>query len=88
MNRPEIVGRGQQVGIVIASGVVSTTFTGSLSERSWRDQGLITGLATGTHILLTCSPRTPSMLPAAPSRPRSPSRSHGLLNNGRRQQPC
>jgi uncharacterized membrane protein len=53
MNRPEIVGRGQQVAIVIASGIVPTTFTGSLSQRSWKDQGLITGLATGSHFLLT-----------------------------------
>ena len=53
MPRPEIIGRGQQVGIVIAAGIVPTTFTRSLSERSWKDQGLITGLATGTHFLLT-----------------------------------
>jgi uncharacterized membrane protein len=53
MARTEILGRGQQVGLVIASGVVPTTFTRSLSERSWKDQGLITGLATGTHFLLT-----------------------------------
>jgi len=53
MVRSEILGRGQQVGLVIASGVVPTTFTRSLSERSWKDQGLITGLATGTHFLLT-----------------------------------
>ena len=49
----EILGRGQQVGIVVAAGVVPTTFTRSLSERSWKDQGLITGLATGSHFLLT-----------------------------------
>jgi uncharacterized membrane protein len=49
----EILGRGQQVGLVVAAGVVPTTFTRSLSERSWKDQGLITGLATGTHFLLT-----------------------------------
>jgi len=53
MARPEIIGRGQQVGIVVAAGVVPTTFTRSLSERTWKDQGLITGLATGTHFLLT-----------------------------------
>jgi uncharacterized membrane protein len=51
--RSEIIGRGQQVGIVIASGVVPTTFTRSLSARTWKDQGLITGLSTGTHFLLT-----------------------------------
>ena len=53
MARSEIISRGQQVGIVVAAGVVPTTFTRSLSERSWKDQGLITGLATGTHFLLT-----------------------------------
>jgi uncharacterized membrane protein len=53
MGTTEIIGRGQQVGIVIASGVVPTTFARSLSERTWKDQGLITGLATGTHFLLT-----------------------------------
>ena len=51
--RPEIVGRGQQVGLVLASAAVPGTFTRSLSERTWMDQGLITGLATGTHFLLT-----------------------------------
>ncbi len=50
---PEIVGRGQQVGLVLASAAVPGTFTRSLSERTWMDQGLITGLATGTHFLLT-----------------------------------
>lgn len=49
----EIVGRGQQVGLVLASAAVPGTFTRSLSDRSWIDQGLITGLATGTHFLLT-----------------------------------
>ena len=53
MARSEFIGRGQQVGIVVAAGVVPTTFTRSLSERTWKDQGLITGLATGTHFLLT-----------------------------------
>ncbi len=53
MIRPEIVGRGQQVGLVMASAAVPATFTRSLSERTWLDQGLITGLATGTHFLLT-----------------------------------
>ena len=53
MARREIVGRGQQVGLVLASAAVPGTFTRSLSERTWMDQGLITGLATGTHFLLT-----------------------------------
>jgi uncharacterized membrane protein len=53
MVSPEIVGRGQQVGLVMAAAAVPGTFAGSLSERTWKDQGLITGLATGTHFLLT-----------------------------------
>jgi Alpha/beta-hydrolase family/Alpha/beta-hydrolase family N-terminus len=51
--RSESLGRGQQVGIVVAAGIVPSTFARSLSERTWKDQGLITGLATGTHFLLT-----------------------------------
>ena len=38
---------------MLASAAVPGTFTRSLSERTWIDQGLITGLATGTHFLLT-----------------------------------
>lgn len=53
MVRPDIVAPSQQVALGVASGVVPGTFTRSLSERSWMDQGLITGLATGTHFLLT-----------------------------------
>ena len=53
MDTTQIVGRGPQVGLLLASAVVPTTFTRSLSERSWIDQGMITGLATGTHFLLT-----------------------------------
>lgn len=53
MTRPDIVAPGQQVGLVLASAAVPTTFTRSLSERTWLDQGLITGLATGTHFLLS-----------------------------------
>ena len=49
----ESISRGTQVGIVAASAAVPMTFTRSLSERSWLDQGLITGLATGTHFILT-----------------------------------
>src|SRR6476469_8241546 len=51
----EVLGRGQQVGIMVAAGVVPTTFLSSLSERSWMDQGLVTGLATGTQYVLTVS---------------------------------
>ncbi|HET7901418.1 MAG TPA: hypothetical protein VFL59_09535, partial [Candidatus Nanopelagicales bacterium] len=49
----EILGRGQQVGLVTAAAAVPGTFARSLSERTWMDQGMITGLATGTHFLLT-----------------------------------
>ena len=49
----EIVGRGQQVGLVMAAAAVPGTFARSLSERTWMDQGMITGLATGTHFLLS-----------------------------------
>ena len=53
MDRPEIVGRGPQVGLVVASATVPATFARSLSERTWLDQGIITGLATGTHYLIS-----------------------------------
>src|SRR6185503_4984398 len=53
MDRPEIVGRGPQVGLVVASSAVPATFARSLSERTWLDQGIITGLATGTHYLVS-----------------------------------
>ncbi|MCX6459439.1 MAG: alpha/beta-hydrolase family protein [Actinobacteria bacterium] len=49
----EIVGRAQQVGLVMAAAAVPGTFERSLSDRTWIDQGLITGLATGTHFLLS-----------------------------------
>ena len=53
MDRPEILGRGQQVGLVLAAAAVPGTFATSLSERTWMDQGLITGLSTGSHFLLS-----------------------------------
>ena len=53
MDSTQIVGRGSQVGVLLASAAVPTTFARSLSERSWIDQGIITGLATGSHFLLT-----------------------------------
>lgn len=49
----KVLERGQQVGITVAAGVAPTTFAGSLSERSWLDQGLVTGLSTGTQYLVT-----------------------------------
>jgi uncharacterized membrane protein len=48
-----IVGHGPQVGLVVASAAVPATFTRSLSERSWLDQGIVTGLATVTHYLVS-----------------------------------
>ncbi len=51
MDGTEIVGRGPQVGLVVASATVPGTFSRSLSERTWLDQGIITGLATGTQYL-------------------------------------
>ena len=53
MNASQIVGHGPQVGLVVASAAVPGTFTRSLSDRSWLDQGIITGLATVTHYLIT-----------------------------------
>src|SRR4051812_49378043 len=49
MNGPEIVGGGPQVGVAIASALVPGTFARSLSDRSWVDQGIITGLSTVTQ---------------------------------------
>jgi len=51
MDGPEIV--GPQVGLVVASATVPATFARSLSERTWLDQGIITGLATGTQYLVS-----------------------------------
>jgi uncharacterized membrane protein len=41
------------VGLVIAAAMAPETFAPSLSARSAVDQGLVTGLATGLHYLLT-----------------------------------
>jgi len=49
----DIVGRGSQVGIVVASAAVPATFARSLSERSWLDQGIVTGLTTATQYLVS-----------------------------------
>ena len=49
MDSSQIVGRGPQVGLVVASAAVPGTFTRSLSERTWVDQGIITGLSTVTQ---------------------------------------
>src|SRR5437763_4478431 len=44
---------GVSVGLVVASAFVPRTFARSLSSRSARDQGIVTGLATGLQYLLT-----------------------------------
>ena len=44
---------GVGVGLVVASSMVPGTFARSLSARSTLDQGIITGLSTGLHYLLT-----------------------------------
>src|SRR3954451_5223053 len=41
------------VGLVMAAATAPGTFAPSLSPRSAVDQGLVTGLATGVHYLLT-----------------------------------
>ncbi len=53
MDGPEIVGRGSQVGLVVASAAVPATFARSLSERTWLDQGIITGLTTASQYLVS-----------------------------------
>jgi uncharacterized membrane protein len=44
---------GVSVGLLVASALAPGTFAPSLSARSAVDQGLVTGLATGLHYLLT-----------------------------------
>ena len=51
--RHEVMSRSTQVGLVAASATVPMTFTRSLSDRTWMDQGLITGLATGVQFMMT-----------------------------------
>ena len=44
---------GVSAGLLVASGIVPGTFARSLSVRSAADQGIVTGLSTGLHYLLT-----------------------------------
>jgi uncharacterized membrane protein len=44
---------GVQVGLLVASALAPETFTPSLSVRSAADQGVVTGLGTGLHYVLT-----------------------------------
>lgn len=56
-NRPTM-GHNAEVGLVVAAGVVPSTFSRSLAARTWADQGIITGLATGAHLVLTAGAHT------------------------------
>src|SRR3954468_14849574 len=44
-----------EVGLVVAAALAPGTFAPSLSPRSAIDQGMVTGLATGLHFLLTAA---------------------------------
>ncbi|MEO8519031.1 MAG: alpha/beta-hydrolase family protein [Dermatophilaceae bacterium] len=44
---------GVNAGLLVASALAPGTFASSLSQRSAVDQGIVTGLATGLHYLLT-----------------------------------
>src|SRR3954452_3106242 len=51
--RPRAAGTGSDVALVVAAATAPGTFASSLSPRSALDQGLVTGLATGLHYLLS-----------------------------------
>src|SRR5918995_1003320 len=51
------------VGLLVATAMANGTFTSSLSARSAIDQGIVTGLTTGLHHLLSVS--TQDLLEAA-----------------------
>src|SRR4051812_20022410 len=53
--RPRVLGTSTapDVGLVVAAAMAPGTFAPSLSRRSVVDQGLVSGLATGLHYLLT-----------------------------------
>src|SRR3712207_3228495 len=46
-------GSPPDVGLVVAAATAPGTFASSLSPRSPLDQGLVTGLSTGLHFLLS-----------------------------------
>src|SRR5258707_5619900 len=50
---PSSPATGVQAGLLVASAVVPGTFAPSLSDRGAADQGVVTGLSTGIHYLLT-----------------------------------
>jgi uncharacterized membrane protein len=49
----DLLGPGTQIGLLAASSIVPETFAPSLTPRSWLDQGIVTGFATGLDYLLT-----------------------------------
>ena len=53
MEPSDFVHTGQRVGLVMAAAITPPTLAPSLSKRSWQDQGIITGLSTGSHYLVT-----------------------------------
>src|SRR4051812_15404790 len=53
MSAPDWVGTPQQVGLMAGAVVTPGTFARSLSERTWVDQGLVTGLTVGSTYLAT-----------------------------------
>ena len=76
---------GVGVGLVVASAMAPGTFARSLSARSAIDQGMVTGLSTGLHYLLTVG--TQDMLQAAAAElagGRSGRRSTGEVRRQRR----
>lgn len=71
---------GVNAGLLVASALAPGTFTTSLSPRSVRDQGLVTGLATGLHYLLTVGTQdTLQAVAAEVVRTRSPRRLHDAV---------
>src|SRR3954471_6629302 len=64
--RPAAAASASDVGLLVAAAMAPETFTPSLSGRSALDQGLVTGLATGLHFLLSVG--TQDVLAAAGDR--------------------
>src|SRR3954451_4170630 len=52
-SRPAPAASASGVGLLVAAAMAPETFAPSLSGRSALDQGLVTGLATGLHYLLS-----------------------------------
>jgi uncharacterized membrane protein len=62
-SHPVPAARASDAGLLVAAAMAPETFTPSLSGRSALDQGLVTGLATGLHYLLSVG--TQDLLEAA-----------------------